>query len=154
MFKKNWGKYLVAYLLWFIAMALGVLFLLIGRNSILTILALTTDPTSFDALQWARLIDRAFVFIVGVAWVILMVVAEHYFRTGVQIGILWKRAARLIGILISMIFVADFINAMGQGLTNLGATRWIILIGELVLAIGLIVISRRLKGVVRPVINY
>jgi hypothetical protein len=144
--KKHWASYATAYALWLMVMLLGVWLLLMGRNSLLMILALTTDPTSFDAIQLASFIDRAYVFIAGLGWVILMVVSEHYFRTGVKKGSLWARAARVFGIVFVAIFVADLIVALGQGLQFISAARWLILIAEFSLGVGLLVLSRRLKA--------
>jgi hypothetical protein len=99
--------YLFAYLMWVLSMALGVLFLLLGRTTFPFLIGSMLAESDFDARQWAIAIDRIFTLLAGMGLVFNMVVVENYFRSGVKRKDLTRRLARVFGIQLLLLFIAD-----------------------------------------------
>jgi hypothetical protein len=99
--------YIAAYIFWIVSMLLTVLFLIMGRTTFPFILGSMMAESTFDARQWALAFDRIFTIVVGMGLVANMVVVESYFRNGVKTGDLMRRIARVFGIQLLLLFVAD-----------------------------------------------
>lgn len=134
---KQISAYVMAYLLWVVAMLLGVAFLLIGMNGIPQLLAPFFSATEFNERFMAGFINRIFLVVSGIGILIIIVAVESYFRHGAQSNTLWQRAARVFGPLLLLIFVADlcreiyFQNSFGFVL------QWLRLALELAAAVAL-----------------
>jgi hypothetical protein len=105
--KRIWLVYIFAYLMWVVSMLLGILFLVMGRTTFPVFLGSALAESAFDARQWAIAIDRIFTLVVGMALVVNMVAVESYFRAGVKPGDLTRRLARVFGIQLLLLFIAD-----------------------------------------------
>ncbi len=141
MLKKRWVDYIFAYLFWAISLALAVWFLILARNTFPNWIANSLIPNPVHARPVAVIIDRLIVLGGGFGWLAVLIIVEQYFRKGVAKGILWRRIARVIGILLVLIFLADG-SQMIQGLGSLNIwLDWLLLIAELALGVGLLYLS-------------
>lgn len=134
---KPWTQYVIAYLAWVIAFLLFLWFFIVSRETISS-LAHALLGQSLQETKMQEFINRMYTFLAGLAWLVVMITTESYFRTGVQKNDLARRISRFIGVEVALIFLADFILALLIGFDNLAALRWVILIVELVAAAALI----------------
>jgi hypothetical protein len=139
--KRIWPSYVLAYLMWIVVLALGIWFVVISRSALLGAFATFYVGNVVSRTWQGRLYDKVYIIAVGLLWLVLMVVAEAYFREGVQRRELLKRFARVAGLEILLIFAADLFLFWLQGG---GGTwlRWLILGGELVAGLLLLVFAR------------
>jgi hypothetical protein len=84
--------YLLAYAVWLIASAGGILEILLFRAALNQSYILAYLPR--EAFHF---IDRSMLFVFGTAWVFLMVLGEGYFRDGAAGGDLKRRIIRVLG---------------------------------------------------------
>lgn len=134
---KQISIYVIAYLLWIVAMILGVAFLLIGMNGIPQLLAPFFSATEFNVRFMAGFINRIFLIVAGTGILIIIVAVESFFRHGAQSGTLWQRAARVFGPLLLLVFVADLCQVIFLRYPFGLNPRWLILALELAAALAL-----------------
>lgn len=132
-------RYATAYLLWIVDLGLGIWLFLLGRAAFLGILALSYKPGALTYAHRVDFVDKMYVLLVGLAWLALMIVLEHQFRTSALTENLPQRFAKATGILLLSLFVIDLILFWVQGLASGNWLRWLILAAELGLGIVLIV---------------
>lgn len=84
-----------------------------------------------------RLADKIFSVVVGFGWLILMIATESYFRDGTDEGDVLFRFAKIAGVELLLIFIADLILLLLQGLGGQDLRRWLALVAELIGGIGL-----------------
>ena len=137
-------RYILAYLMWIVVMALGIWFIVISRNGLLgafgTYGALYVKSVVTRA--WlARLYDKVYMILAGLLWLALTVVADAYFREGVRRRSLLRRFCRIAGIELLLIFLADLLLLWLQAWSATWL-RWLILGGELAIGVGFVVFSR------------
>lgn len=136
------SEYVVAWGLWAFTSALGVLIgfwaLRDAINAIagaMTMGALQgTSAQQFQAPLVRGAIDRFSILVLGVLSVLLVVVVEHYYRTGVEQGQLLKRLVLVTAIESGVLFVALAIQAIYLGVLGL-FTVWSVLVPCGVLAV-------------------
>ena len=136
-------KYLLAYILWIVDLGIGLWLFLISRTVFLDVLALSYKEGSWVYSRRVDLADKAFVLILGLAWLIFMIFVEHYYRTSVFTGELPRRFAKVTGLLLLSVFVVDLILFWVQGAGNGSWLRWLILAAELGLGTALMVTVRQ-----------
>jgi hypothetical protein len=78
-----------------------------------------------------------FSVVVGFGWLIMMIATESYFRDGAEEGDVLLRFAKIAGIELCLIFLADFILLILQGFGGQDWRRWLALIAELIGGTGL-----------------
>lgn len=149
MAKKLWLYYLAAFILWLVSMALSLAFLLMGRSSFPIIITAVLNTSKFQTGFIAILIDRVFTMLAGILWLVLMVYAENDFRDSVKKGRLWNRAARLIGIQLILVFLANLALTLVNGSPFTQWVQWLLLLVEIALGLLLVIYSYRWKP--RPV---
>jgi preprotein translocase subunit SecG len=93
---------------------------------------------TLQQIKMQEFLNRMYTFLAGIAWLIIMIVTENYFRHGAEKSDLARRTTRFIGVELALIFIADLILAIMIGLDILSLNRWILLIVEMVGAVGLI----------------
>lgn len=149
--QTTWPTFVFAYLLWVLALALGVWILLRARAVYPVIAGLLSNEGEFQTRQIAMFADRAVVFGVGIAWIALMVIAEHLFRTRAALGKLWRTAAALFGGLLLVLGLTELLDLLivNAGLP-LPAMRWVYALALLVGSVVLIWYSRQRKSRQRP----
>ncbi len=137
-------RYILAYLMWVVVMALGIWFIIISRNALLGAFGIygALYVESAVTRAWlARLYDKVYMILAGLLWLALTVVAEAYFREGVRRHQLLRRFCRIAGIELLLIFVADLLLLWLQAWSTTWL-RWLILGGELIIGIGFVAFSR------------
>jgi len=136
------SEYVAAWSLWAFTSALGVLIgfwaLRDAINSIagaMTMGALQgTSAQQFQVPFVRNAVDRFSVLVLGVLSVLLVVAVEHYYRTGVERGLLLKRWVLVTAIESGVLFVALAIQAIYAGVLGL-FTVWSVLVPCGVLAV-------------------
>ncbi len=112
-------KYVLAYLLWVVSIALGALGALLIRQAIsgmFGIALLNADPEhEFSLRMQSNAADRFGVIILGIVLLMLIVVAEHFYRTGVQQGRLLRYFSLFTAIELAVLLVSNTI-ILGQSL--------------------------------------
>jgi hypothetical protein len=138
--KRIWLRYVLAYLMWGVVLALGIWFIVISRNGLLGAFGTFYVGGSMSRVWQSRFYDRVYIIAVGLLWLVLMVFAEAYFREGVPRRQLLKRFARVVGPEILLILAADLFLFWLQG--GVGHwLRWFILGSELVVGVLLVVFA-------------
>ncbi len=140
---KQLSVYVAAYLLWIVAMLLGVVFLLIGMNGIPQLLAPLFSATEFNVRFMAGFINRIFLLVAGTGILVIIVAVESFFRHGAQTNTLWQRAARVFGPLMLLVLIADLCQVIYLGYPFGLTPRWMILGLELIGALALIYLGFR-----------
>ena len=135
-------NYVIAYVLWFVTILLGLWFVMLARSDLQGALATYYVRGSVTYIQRARLFDQVFVIVLGLLWLVFMVVTEWYFRTGALRPDWLKRFARVAGPVILLVFVADLFLFWLQGVSSGNWLRWLILAGELVIGIVFLLYAR------------
>jgi hypothetical protein len=130
--------YIVAYMFWIIVLLIAFLFALISQSALELAAAKYYINDKFMHQMMIRFLDKTYLFILGLVWIILMVVVEEYFRTGVKKGVLIQRFALVFGIEMILIFVFDF-SLWGLQNWVLSTDRIFLLVSELLLGAGLLV---------------
>jgi hypothetical protein len=136
---SNIIKYGASYVMWFLDLAIAFWFGFIARMDLTGFLSLFYKEGNLTYGHFIDFADKAFTIALGLGWLVLMIVAEEYFRKGVQEGDLRRRFARITGPLLLCVFVADLLLFWLQGIGSSGWLRWLILAAELGIGIALIV---------------
>lgn len=150
-------KYALAYLLWAVSIALGLYVINTVRQTIIGLLDLSrqgaAEVDQFSRLMQRNAVDRFGVVIMGLVLLMLIITAEHLYRTGVARGTLARSFFLITAIELGVLFVFDvmfFIVALSAGILTVAA-GWVQLV-ELALLVLLIWLYRREKA--KPVSYY
>jgi hypothetical protein len=135
---KTIARYLSVYLLWLIVLALGVWFALLSHSALLGLAAKYYIDDQFMRQMLVRFLDKSYMVMIGLIWLVLMIVTEESFRRGAAKGLLFQRFALISGIELLLIFCFDLLILILQNWT-FDLLRLVNLIAECVLGIGLIV---------------
>lgn len=130
---KSWTQYAIAYLAWILAFLLFLWFFIVSRETISNLAHVLLGQT-LQQIKMQEFINRMYTFLAGLAWLVVMIVTESYFRNGVKRGDLARRITRFLGVEVALIFLADFVLALLIGFDILSMMRWLILIIELAAA--------------------
>lgn len=118
--------YLIAWIL-AIALMVFIMFLIRGNTmDMMTVIGLFRAQANVEKWRYARLtwgwikatVDRALLFIMGIAGISLTIVIEHYFRMGMNEGLLRKRIFKVLGI--------EIIASLISWLVSVGLTALIV----------------------------
>jgi hypothetical protein len=137
---RNFG----AYFLWFIVLALGTWLALLGREVFLGSAAKYYAGEIYARQTLVRFFDRAYVVVIGLAWLSLMIVSEELFRRRAAQGNLFPLFSFISGIELIVIFCLDLTLLFLQNWV-IDPLRLLILGVELIAGIGLIIIWRNQK---------
>jgi hypothetical protein len=148
-------RYILAYLLWAVSIALGLLTANTVRSALLQVLDVIRsragELNQFSMLMQRNAIDRFGVVCMGVVLLGLIVGAEHLYRTGAQKGQLWRNFFLVTAILLAIWFVFDtvaFAVASSAGLLPVG--RGLVNLLELALVVLFVWLYTRQKA--RPLL--
>jgi hypothetical protein len=133
--KQNWAKYLIAYGMWAVFILLGILFLVVSRNSLGEYLNSYYIQGNFQHGKEAQFINQAYFLIISIVLLIVVIVVEEYFKNGARKDKLASRVARVIGIEILVICAVSTANAFMLGFSPL---ILLMLVGELALGAALV----------------
>ena len=136
-------KYMIAYGMWIVDLGLSAWLYFISRTALLGILALSYEQGDFQYSKAVDLVDRIFVVVLGLGWLVFSIFTEEYYRTGALKENLLKRFARVTGPLLLCVFVVDLILFWLQGIGGDNWLRWLILAAELVIGLALIVSGKK-----------
>jgi hypothetical protein len=139
--KKNFGnffQYAVYFIAWVISWLLFAYFIIIGRTVLLSILRNYWIQGHFNREYAMNFIDRMFVLILGLAWVIFMLVIESYFRNGVKKKNLYQRIGKVLGPEILAIFMIDLLMVSFTGFAVQPWSRLLLMLLELLAGLGLV----------------
>lgn len=137
--------YFFAYLMWVVSLILWAAFIFLSRDAIVGLLSAYYYQENFQRMKAIQFFNQAYPFILGLAWVVLMLIVEQYFRNGAKKGDLAQRIARVIGPEIILIFFANLIQVFLMGFNVVPLTLWLILLVEVILGGWLVWLAR--KGV-------
>jgi len=124
-------KYLIAYLMWAVDIALGFWTVLLFRQTLVAGLTAFYLNGGFQRKMIAQFWDRAGILGIGLAWLIFIIIVEEYLRVGVAKNVLARRIARTTGPMVLFIAALDLFLGISQGLLYIGLLRWIVIILEL-----------------------
>lgn len=131
-----------AYILWIVDIGLALLLFLRIRTLLLDVLLLFYKAGNWIYAQRMNLVDRVFVVITGLIWLVFMIVVEEYFRTGVLRGDLLKRFAGITAPALLSVFIIDLILSRIQKIGSADWLHWLILAVELGAGAGLLVLFK------------
>lgn len=135
--------YLLVYIMWFIAIGVGLWFFYISRNSFLGVMSNLFVRGNLARSMEVRFFEKVFVMIIGLVYAISMLGVFEFFRFGAEKPDFIDRIALVIGIELVLVFLADITWLWAQNFKSNFPFRWPILIGELLLGIGLLIFSIR-----------
>ena len=140
---KNWIKYILAYGLWMVFTLVGILFLMVSRNSLIGLLEIYYVRGNFQRGMEVQFLDKAYLLVVAFAILIIMIVVEEYFKHGAQRGDLAKRIFKVFGFEILFMFFASLASGILVGFNSL---IWLLLVGEFVASIAMIYFGIKLPA--------
>jgi hypothetical protein len=114
---RRYSTYGLAYVLWFASLILGGLVLFQSRDAYLSVVVMSTyDRTKnnatdlfYSSLQTRSLDQWSYLFL-GVLLVVLIVLFEFYYRTGVSSGRLRIRFFQVTALEFAVLFIANLTN--------------------------------------------
>jgi len=96
------GQYVLIYMCWLLAMVVGFLALVSGRELLLMLLAVQQVD-----LKVVGLLDKLVFFVMGVIGLCIIVLSEGYLRTGAYKARLTERIGFVFGVELLALFVFD-----------------------------------------------
>ena len=104
-------KYILAYLLWAVSIALGLVAALMVRQAVSGMFGMAllnaAPDREFSLRMQGNAVDRFGVVILGVVLMILIIAAEHLYRTGVQKRKLTRYFFQITAIELAVMLVAN-----------------------------------------------
>lgn len=135
-------NYAVAYLAWILVFILWLAFMFISRDSITRLLTVYYLDGSFTRMKVYQFFNQGYFYILGLIGLVLTIIVENDFRVAVQKGTLYQRITRLIGPQLLLLALAGIGLAIARPST---VVDWIVLAVEIMLGVGLIWLSNKLK---------
>ena len=139
---KLWGKYLIAYGMWAVFILLGILFLVVSRNSLSDYLNGYYIQDNFQRGKEAQFINQVFFLVFGIVLFIFTIMVEEYFKNGARKDLLGHRIARVMGIEILLICAVSFANAAMNGFSTLVS---LVLVLELAVGVFLVWLGFKIR---------
>ncbi|MBN1304935.1 MAG: hypothetical protein JXA13_10910 [Anaerolineales bacterium] len=141
------SKKILAYSMWVVDLLLAAWLLIISRWALVAFVTpIIIDPTHFLFPKRAEVMDAVYLLLLGIGWVAFMIFSQKYYSVGARKGNLFKRFARITGLLFLCIFIVDSTFFYLQGFTTDSWVRWLIIFVELVLGIILILYGRKIPN--------
>ena len=149
---KSGAEQVLFYLFWLVTLALGAWFVIISREAFETYLGtyFIKEQGQFLLSRQARFWDLVFSVTLWILWFALMIITEEYYRRGMGKLLLWRRFAKVTGILLVLIFIVDFLQNLMLGISSVGWLRWLLTVIELLAGAVLIYLSRKKPASVTP----
>jgi hypothetical protein len=145
---KKWPAYVVAYLAWIVSFLLWVWFMIKSRETIAGLMARFYLDGSFQSQKVFDFFNQFYFYITGLVWLVLMIVAEQYFRDGVKKGNVYYRICRLLGPELLLLFL---FSALSLFYKRLDVFDWVLFFVELVLGAGMTWYARKMKPKPLPI---
>ena len=135
---KKLYRYLLAYFLWIVTLCLGLWFIYVSYSAVQALLGSFFIKNSFPRLWQAEFYNEVYLVIVGLAWLIVFVIGEEYFRKSVEKQNTIKRFSKIAGPVIILIFISDLSMALTRGIGYISWVHWLILAIELGIGVFLV----------------
>ena len=141
---KRGIDYILFYIFWLATLGLGAWFVIISREAFETYLGkyYIKNPDQFIIIRQARVWDIVVSVGLWLLWFVMMIVTEEYYRKGAEKHIIWQRFAKVAGVLLVLIFIANLCQNLMLGLAIVGWLPWLLGGLELIAGIALIYVSR------------
>lgn len=97
--------YVACYAIWF-ALCAATFWLIVQLRANLLDLAYLTG----NAREMVGLIDRFGIILLGILFIVIILVMEHKLRTGIEKGLLWRRALTYAGVLLVVIVISHVLQ--------------------------------------------
>jgi hypothetical protein len=115
-------RYVLAYTLWVVSIAMALLTANTIRTSLVRLLDIGRAGVA-EVDEWQRLMardaaDRFSIVVLAVLLMVFILVTEHLYRTGVRDGRLWRHFVLVTAILVGIWFACDalvFVSASAAG---------------------------------------
>jgi len=134
-------RYILAYLLWFITMALAVLAMIIARETYRSLLAF-----NFSQRFIARAVDNFAVLLLAILAMAVVILTEHYYRTGVSLNRLGERFCLVTALELGLLALMHGVQfGLVLAYARFDPLTLAIVLGELVGTLGFWWLYRRLK---------
>ena len=127
-------------LAWALNVALGFWVMVVVRHSFMATLAVLYVGDSIRRAWVTRFWGQAYYVVAGLAYLIFIFVIDGYLKDGMSSGDVFRRFARVSGILLLMLFVADLVTSLIQQ-TMFGRLSLILLPAEGLLGAALLAFS-------------
>ena len=138
---------ILAYSMWFIDLLLAAWLLWISRWALFAFVTpVIMDPTHYLFPKIVDVMDAVYLLLLGIAWVAFMIYSQKYYAFGARKGNLFKRFARMTGLLLLCIFIVDSAFFYLQGFDTDDWLRLLIISAELVLGLILTLYGRNIPN--------
>ncbi len=141
--KSKIARYALAYAAWVIFFLLFLYFVVLSRETLLAYLRNFWIQDIPERKYTISLIDRTYIVVAGLIWVILIIVSETFFRNGVANGTVYHRTSLGVGMIITLIFLTQLARTLMVGIANQPAVLLVPLVLEFVLGAGLLYLSAK-----------
>jgi hypothetical protein len=131
--RKFWS-YVAAYAGWVVALALGILFIIVSRQAFPLVCARLIGPDNpdyYSLSQLVRLGSQVLMVILGGLWLIAAVVTEDRCRASVRKGRVTRYLQKVFGPELLLLFAAGLTLRLSLGAATGDAFVWLILVGLL-----------------------
>ena len=137
----------MAYGLWILNLVLTVWIFLNTRQVVNGILALFYEPGDLQYGHAVNLADKIISITLGLGWLAFSIVTEDYFRKGIDTTDLWKRGAKVTGLVLLCLFIVDLALFWLQGAPSTQWVRWLVLAAELGFGLILVVSANKISEI-------
>jgi len=107
-------NHILVFFAWLISSALGFWVMVVSRHSLLAALAVFYVGDSYPRAWRARFWDRAYFAIGGLVLLIFVFFIDGYLKDGLPKRDVFRRFARIVGILLLILFPLDLLTALLQ----------------------------------------
>jgi len=112
--KANWKKYILAFTVWLIVSALSFWILVVFRQALLSLLSTFYVGDSAPRSWRAGLVDRVYILVAGLIYLIFILLMQEYLRVGVTKDDVLRRFARVVGIELLVLLPIDLTTSLLQ----------------------------------------
>jgi hypothetical protein len=117
--------------MWTLNLVIGVWFILISQKFILGILGNNYTGKNIGRNWQVGFLDKVYLIALGLAWLVIMIVMENYFKKSVKKGTLVRRFTRIAGPEFLLVFLAYLGLLILQGINSVAWLQWLLLLVEL-----------------------
>ncbi|HMO59649.1 MAG TPA: hypothetical protein PKA05_17815 [Roseiflexaceae bacterium] len=98
--RPAWFEWVACYLIWLVICIFG------GYTISLILPLLLEIALALEANQWVgRAVRQLALPVLGLIWLLLIFWSEHYLRTAIGHGLLWRRTIRILTTLITLLAI-------------------------------------------------
>jgi hypothetical protein len=132
---KLFSQYAIAFIMWMVSFLLWLVFMFLSREAIAGLLIRYYLDGSLNKMKFFQFFNQWYFYLLGLAWLVLMIVVENYFRQGVIKKNLYRRISKVVGPEILLLAIINFVRSLTTSFTILD---WLITVLGLILGAALI----------------